>query len=94
MELNVLNGDNLQFRYLVMYVFDFNNIQKIYITIGDVNLEKIEIFTKDNSYIATVICSKSCAVAWVYDNILNNCSDYSPEVEICDKKVRLLKYRL
>ena len=33
-------------------------------------------------------------VKWVYDNVLNLCVDYKPEVFVVDVKTRVLKYRL
>lgn len=68
-------------------------IEKIEIIISDINdKEIIKIYEWYNECDYEVESGQ--AVKWVYDNVLNKCTTYKPDVWVHDVKTRVLKYKI
>lgn len=77
-------------------VYNPDEIETIEIIIVQGEEEIIHIYFKSNKvgirYMDTEYAASGQGVKWVYDNILNKCVDYRPDVWVHD--VKILKYKI
>jgi len=69
-------------------------LERIEIIISDTSDVEIVKLYPDIYEVSQITVAQGHGIKWVYDNILSECTDYKPLVEVVDIKTRILRYKL